>query len=227
MLFPKPFPMEGADPPGSPPAAPPAPAADPPPTDPPPAPLPPDVAAKELEQARKDAAGYREKLRKAEADLAERAKQDEERQKSALAEQGKFKELYEGEKKRAEDLAGRVSSYEATFKAQADAELATVPEQYRDLIPAGTQAQQLEWVRNAKAKGLFGPAPAPPSAPKPPTIPPTAPAPPAAPADGVLSEAEFIRLSQASNDFRLPPAERQKAKDAVTKHIEARRAQAR
>lgn len=167
-----PFLMEGADPVGSPaPAAPPAPTATPPAPAPAPTPLPPDVAAKELAEARKEAAAYRERLRKAEAEA-------EERSKAALVEQGKFKELYEAEAKSKASLAEQVKAYENAFHTQVEAEIASVPEQFRDLVPPGTDTQKLEWVRNAKARGLFSPAPtAPPAAPPAPAVAPTAPAP--------------------------------------------------
>jgi hypothetical protein len=168
-----PFLMENADPPaGGPPA--PAPAADPQNPNPdPPAPAagthPPDVVARELEKARKDAAAYRERLRKFEIEA-------EEKQKAALAEQGKFKELYEAEKAQREAVAKERDAYVSEFQSVAEAEIATVPEQFRDLIPAGTEAQKLKWVREAKAKGLFA-APAPSVPPRPPATPPTAPPP--------------------------------------------------
>jgi 2-oxoglutarate dehydrogenase E2 component (dihydrolipoamide succinyltransferase) len=167
--------MEGAEPPGSPapaPSAPPAPAPAGPPS-PAPAPaaaLPPDVAQRELAEARKEAAAYRERLRKAEAEA-------EERTKAALVEQGKFKELYEAEQKATASLKGQLSSYEAAFHAQVEAEIASVPEHFRDLIPPGNDTQRMEWVRNAKSRGLFGASPAPAAPPAPaPAVAPTAPA---------------------------------------------------
>lgn len=54
-----------------------------------------------------------------------------------------------------EPKAKRVDELEKTVKAILAAELEAVPEEFRDLIPAGDVTAQLEWLRAARAKGLF------------------------------------------------------------------------
>jgi hypothetical protein len=150
----------------TPPATPPAPAAGEPTPGAPPAPLPPDVQARELAEARKDAAAYREKLRKREAE-------DEEKAKALLAEQGKHKELYEAEAKRAKELADKVTAYEAAQRTRADAALAQIPEHLRAFAPA--DPVKAEEYASTILKSLQ-PAPGAPPAPRPTTAP-AAPAP--------------------------------------------------
>lgn len=161
QMSPDPAPASAA-----PPATPPAPAAGDPPPGAPPAPLPPDVQARELAEARKDAAAYREKLRKREAD-------DEEKAKALLAEQGKHKELYEAEAKRAKELADKVTAYEAAQRTRADAALAQIPEHLRAFAPA--DPVKAEEYASTILKSLQ-PAPGAPPAPRPTTAP-AAPAP--------------------------------------------------
>jgi DNA repair exonuclease SbcCD ATPase subunit len=191
------FLQENADPPpggsppapGAPPATPPSPPAESPKKDP----LPPDVAAAELERARKEAAGYRERLRKLESD-AEAA------QKKALEEQGKFKELYEAEQKRAKELESKAHGYESAFKAQVDAEIAGVPEHLRKYAPADPAAA-LAWARDMKAAVTPG---APPPTPKPPATPPTAPAPATPGSPRTFTEEEIEGMSYDERKKLMP-----------------------
>lgn len=186
QMSPDPAPAGGATPP---PATPPAPAAGDPPT-PPAAPLPPDVQARELAEARKDAAAYREKLRKREAE-------DEEKAKALLAEQGKHKELYEAEAKRAKELADKVASYEAVQRARADAALAQIPEHLRAFAPADpVKAEEYAaTIQKSITAAPGAPAPKPPAtapaAPAP--VPPASPGEPPKPTAAEMQESSFTR----------------------------------
>lgn len=120
----------------------------------------------ELDRARKEAASYRAKLKKLEsAQEAATAK--------ALEEQGKFKELYESAQKTIAEL----SPYKTMFGEVIESEISSVPEHLRELVPAGSDAEKLSWIRKAKASGLFAP-PTPAAPPKPPSTAVTAPPPP-------------------------------------------------
>lgn len=52
--------------------------------------------------------------------------------------------------------AERAAALEATLQTYYDAEIADIPEDRRDLIPDGDVTAKLAWVKNAKAKGVFG-----------------------------------------------------------------------
>lgn len=68
-----------------------------------------------------------------------------------------------------EPLETEVKQQRETMQAILDIRLQSVPEQYRDLVPQGTVAQQLDWIEKAQAKGMFTSQPTK----TPPTIPPT------------------------------------------------------
>lgn len=100
-----------------------------------------------LKETTKESIERKEKLR-----AAEKEKQDRETQR--LQEEGKFKELVDSLKPRAE----RADALETALKGYFDLEVADVPEEKRSLIPAGPVETQLTWLKNAKAQGIFGKA---------------------------------------------------------------------
>ncbi len=57
--------------------------------------------------------------------------------------------------------ADRTDALEATLKSYLDAEIESIPEQYRDLVPDGDVTAQLTWIKKAKAKGTFSRIPHP------------------------------------------------------------------
>lgn len=52
--------------------------------------------------------------------------------------------------------AERAAALEASLQTYLDAEIADIPDDKRDLIPDGDVTEKLRWVKNAKAKGVFG-----------------------------------------------------------------------
>jgi hypothetical protein len=54
-----------------------------------------------------------------------------------------------------ESRAAIAQQYEASIKAILEVKLQSIPEQFRDVVPEGTPAQQLEWIEKAQAKGMF------------------------------------------------------------------------
>lgn len=54
-----------------------------------------------------------------------------------------------------ESRAAIAQQYEASIKAILEVKLQSIPEQFRDVVPDGTPAQQLEWIEKAQAKGMF------------------------------------------------------------------------
>lgn len=136
----------------------------------------------------------RDEAAKARAELKKIAEAQEAERHKSLAEQGKFKELFETEKAQREALAAQVAAQDEIVKATVEHELSQVPDPYRVLIPPGSPKDQLTWVRNAKAVGFFNPPAAAP-APKPntaATAPPPAGGPPAKPEP--LTPAELQEL---------------------------------
>jgi seryl-tRNA synthetase len=87
-------------------------------------------------------------------DASERERQDQlEKQ---LQEQGKWKELAE---QRAQELASlkpkadQLDSYEVTLKKVLDAEVATLPEEYQDVVPESLSTKdKLDWLAKNKSK---------------------------------------------------------------------------
>lgn len=56
--------------------------------------------------------------------------------------------------------AARIAALEGQLRAVSDALVSEVPEKFRALIPAGLPvADQVKWLQQAKAAGLFGGAP--------------------------------------------------------------------
>ena len=71
---------------------------------------------------------------------------------NALAEQGKYKELYDSVMPKIQRFDALVPRLEKIYET----EIQDIPEDKRDLIPQGNVEEKLEWVRNAKSKGIFG-----------------------------------------------------------------------
>ena len=74
---------------------------------------------------------------------------------ASLAEQGKFKDLYEkerAEKTQALTQAESVKAYQEKVKALVEAEKAVMPESLKDLIPEGDSLMQLDYIAKLKAK---------------------------------------------------------------------------
>jgi len=60
---------------------------------------------------------------------------------------------------KADQLEADNKRYQATLTAEVEARKATLPEAMRDLLPAGTPDQQLDWIRKAtEAAGKLAPA---------------------------------------------------------------------
>lgn len=100
---------------------------------------------KELVQAAKDS--------KTRADALEQAAQAAE--KKRLEEAQDFKKLYEQAQAEITNLKPKAESLgemETTLKSVLDVEIATLPEQFRDVVPDGTPKQQLEWLSKHKSK---------------------------------------------------------------------------
>jgi len=80
---------------------------------------------------------------------------------------GEFEELYkttstelDTTKTQFEQTSARVEQLEGLIQNLVDAELESVPEELRDLVPENMSPEQkLSWITNAKKKGLFGAAP--------------------------------------------------------------------
>jgi hypothetical protein len=82
---------------------------------------------------------------------------ESQRQQAEALKAGDFQKVIDDLKPKAE----RVDALESTLKKYLEAELATVPDQFKGLVPGGDVTMQLEWIRQAKATGLFGRTPAP------------------------------------------------------------------
>jgi hypothetical protein len=98
-----------------------------------------------LKETTKESIERKEKIR-----AAEKEKADAEQKR--LAEEGKFKELVDQYKPKAE----RADALETALKGYLDLEMADIPEEKRSLIPTGPVETQLTWLKNAKVQGLFG-----------------------------------------------------------------------
>lgn len=79
---------------------------------------------------------------------------DAQRLEAERIEAGKFQEVIEELRPK----AARVEVLEATLTEFLQAELESIPEQYRDLVPEGDITARLQFIAKAKAKGLFAPA---------------------------------------------------------------------
>jgi hypothetical protein len=93
--------------------------------------LSPEQLRAELDAARKEAAGYRTKLRQ-----TEKAKTDAET--AAMAEQGKYKELYQSAKAKADAadaLQERLDAITAQAQAANERRIAAIPDAMKSLVP--------------------------------------------------------------------------------------------
>jgi hypothetical protein len=105
-----------------------------------------------------DPAELKARLKKGEATLKEmrekfeaRALADEKAAQTALREQGKFKELYDQAAPKLELL----NRYEAVIGKMLDAELKTIPESLKGLLPEGDPVTQLDWIAKAREAGAI------------------------------------------------------------------------
>ena len=119
--------------------------------------LSPEQLRAELEAARKEAASYRTKLRQ-----TEKAKTDAET--AAMAEQGKYKELYEAVRAKADErdaLQERLDAITAQAQAANERRIAAIPENMRSLVPEYDDALKLAAWLDANAAVFSRPAPPP------------------------------------------------------------------
>lgn len=82
-------------------------------------------------------------------------KQQEQVELETKEKQGEFETLYNELKEKHEPISNEFQLYKDTFQEILKAKLETVPENMRDLIPQGNELEQLKWIENATAKGLF------------------------------------------------------------------------
>lgn len=92
-----------------------------------------------------------------EAKLKKYEEAEAKRKQEELEAQGKWQEIVNDLKPK----AAQVDAYKATLEKYLAGELEAIPEEYRDLVPTGDVTASLEWIANAKAKGLFSRQPAP------------------------------------------------------------------
>ena len=121
------------------------------------APLSPEQLRAELEAARKEAASYRTKLRQ-----TEKAKTDAET--AAMAEQGKYKELYEAVRAKADErdaLQERLDAITAQAQAANERRIAAIPDTMRSLVPEYDDPLKLAAWLDANAAVFSRPAPPP------------------------------------------------------------------
>ena len=119
--------------------------------------LSPEQLRAELDAARKEAASYRTKLRQ-----TEKAKTDAET--AAMAEQGKYKELYQSAKAKADAadaLQERLDAITAQAQAANERRIAAIPEHMRSLVPEYDDALKLAAWLDANAAVFSRPAPPP------------------------------------------------------------------
>lgn len=88
------------------------------------------------------------------ADALEKAQQDAE--KKRLEEANQYKELYEKTQAELTNLkpkAEQLDDYEATLKKVLDAEIATLPEEFQDVVPESLSTKEkLDWLAKNKSK---------------------------------------------------------------------------
>ena len=121
------------------------------------APLSPEQLRAELESARKEAAKYRTELRQ-----TQRAKTEAET--AAMAEQGKYKELYQSVKAKADAadaLQERLDAITAQAQSANERRIAAIPEHMRSLVPEYDDALKLAAWLDANAAVFSRPAPPP------------------------------------------------------------------
>ncbi len=81
----------------------------------------------------------------------ERKAKEKKRQEELLAEQGKFRELYETAQKENAGMKARLEKQDAIFKGMLEEEMKGLPEDFdKTIIPSGDPHDQLVWLRKAK-----------------------------------------------------------------------------
>jgi multidrug efflux pump subunit AcrA (membrane-fusion protein) len=121
------------------------------------APLSPEQLRAELESARKEAAKYRTELRQ-----TQRAKTEAET--AAMAEQGKYKELYQSVKAKADAadaLQERLDAITAQAQAANERRIAAIPDTMRSLVPEYDDPLKLAAWLDANAAVFSRPTPPP------------------------------------------------------------------
>jgi hypothetical protein len=129
------------------------------------------------------------KAEKARADALDKQFQDAE--KKRLQDENNYKELYEkaqGEISTLKPLAGSVEEMEATLQQVLEAEVASLPDQFKDVVPEGSTKSKLDWLNKNKSKFV-----------KPEAL-------------DIGAGAKGARKADPKND-ELSPAEKQAAKD--------------
>lgn len=117
---------------------------------------------------------------------AKREAAEEKAKAEALKTQGQFQALYEEAAPKLEALTVQAKRQEAALASYLEAEIASVPDAMKPLIPDGDAVAKLEWISKAKASGALS---VPGAKPKAPGAPPPAPA-----GSGTMSRAEFAAL---------------------------------
>jgi phage I-like protein len=83
-------------------------------------------------------------------------KERQEQLEAQLAKQGEWKEIAEQRAQKLAELqpkADQLDSYEQTLKKVLDSEIATLPEEYQDVVPESlTTQQKLDWLAKNKSK---------------------------------------------------------------------------
>lgn len=101
---------------------------------------------------------------------AKREAAEEKAKAEALKTQGQFQALYEEAAPRVESLTVQAKRQEEALTRYLEAEIATVPDSMKPLIPDGDAVAKLEWISKAKASGALvatGTKPKAPGAPPP------------------------------------------------------------
>jgi DNA repair exonuclease SbcCD ATPase subunit len=104
------------------------------------------------------------KHKEAEAELEKYRKAEAQREEDEQKERGEYEQIIAKRDKKIaelEPLAQRAEALETVVKELLEAELAEVPEEFRDLFPTGEPVESLRKLKEKKAAGLFGPRQAP------------------------------------------------------------------
>ena len=86
-----------------------------------------------------------------------REAEEEKARQEQLKKAGEFERLYGETAPQLETLKATVTKYETALGTYLKAELASVPDNLKALIPEGDAASKLEWIAKAKAAGAFTP----------------------------------------------------------------------
>lgn len=87
---------------------------------------------------------------------AKREAEDKKKSDEALAEQGKFKDLYDAAKKELDALKPLYEKFEKALKTFLDAEVNALDPAVKELLPGNDPVEQLNWISKAKEKGVIG-----------------------------------------------------------------------